>query len=71
MTRECRISSNYHLDPTYWTLPTVSEHNKMVSVATGLLVALKQVVPITTADTQKHAKTVKRTTIILCNNPQQ
>jgi hypothetical protein len=66
-----RISGTYHLDPAHWTLPSVSEYNTTVSAATDLLTSFRQFFPTTAADKQKHINTIRKLTVVLCNNPQQ
>jgi hypothetical protein len=70
-TKGYRISGTCHLDPTHWTLHTVSEHAKTLCAVTDLLTAFRQVVHVTATDKQKHVNAVRQLTTILCNNPQQ
>jgi hypothetical protein len=65
------MCGTYRLDPSHWTLPSVSEHNTTVSAATDLLTSFRQFFPTTAADKQKHINTIQKLTAILCNNPQQ
>ena len=44
-TRGCRISGTYCLDPVHWTLPAVSEADRIVLALTVLLEKLEMMPP--------------------------
>ena len=44
-TREYRISGTFHLNPTHWKIPTISEQDKIVVAATELLEQHKKFTP--------------------------
>ena len=70
-TRGYRISGNLRLDPTHWKLPSISEQDKTVVVATELLEQHKKFTPPSAIHKMKQIDIIKKLQAILYENLQQ
>ena len=70
-TRGYRISGAFHLNPTQWKLPIISERDKTVVAATELLEQHKKFNPPSAIHKIKHIAIIKQLQAILSDNPRQ
>ena len=71
MTRGYRLLGTYRHFPSFWFVPTVSEHDNSIVAATDLLQSFRQVVPITAENKRKHITAIRRLTAVIGNHPAQ
>ena len=67
-TKGYRITGTYRLDPTHWTMPTVSEQDKTIVAASDLLEMYEHIPPPSAKLKQKHIAILKELNTILSNN---